>query len=74
MNFDKIVNNLASSGDPGAFIKQEIEEGISPITQRVDRLEKKIDMLIILMKSIDENLKKLQPLYDFVIRLPFFKK
>ena len=74
MNFDKIVSGIAQSGDPGAFIKQEIEEGISPITERVDRLEKKIDMLILTMQSIDNNLKKLQPLYDLVIKLPFFKK
>jgi hypothetical protein len=74
MNFDKIVNNLASSGDLGGVLRQELEEGISPITQRVDRLEKKIDMLILLMQSIDENLKKLQPIYDFVVKLPFFKK
>jgi hypothetical protein len=74
MNFDKVISGIAQSGDPGAYIRQEIEEGISPITDRVDRLEKKIDMLILTMKSIDESLKKLQPLYDFVVKLPFFKK
>jgi chaperonin cofactor prefoldin len=55
-------------------LQQELEEAISPITSRVDRLEKKIDMLILLMRSIDDNLKKLQPLYDVLIKLPFFKK
>jgi hypothetical protein len=70
----KIVNGIVQSGDPGAYLKQEIEEGISPITQRVDRLEKKIDMLILLMRGIDDNLKKLQPLYDLIIKLPFIKK
>ncbi len=74
MNLDKLIGGIAQSGDPGAFIKQEIQEGISPITDRVDRLEKKIDMLILTMKSIDESLKKLQPLFDFVVKLPFFKK
>jgi hypothetical protein len=74
MNFDKIVNGIAQSGDPGAYLKQEIEEGISPITERIDRLEKKVDMLILTLKSVDESLKKLQPLYDFVVKLPFFKK
>lgn len=74
MSLDKLVGGLVQSGDPGAFIKQEIEEGLEPITKRVDRLEKKIDMLILLMKSIDDNLKKLQPLYEFVIKLPFFRK
>ena len=74
MNLDRLVGGIAQSGDPGAFIKQEIQEGISPITDRVDRLEKKIDMLILTMQSIDSNLKKLQPLYEFVVKLPFVKK
>jgi hypothetical protein len=74
MNFDNVVNNLSRSVDPGAALRQELEEAISPITGRVDKLEKKIDMLILLMKSIDDNLKKLQPLYDLTIKLPFFKK
>jgi tetrahydromethanopterin S-methyltransferase subunit B len=74
MNFDNVVNNLSRSVDPGAVLQQELEEAISPITGRVDRLEKKIDMLILLMRSIDDNLKKLQPLYDVLVKLPFFKK
>jgi hypothetical protein len=74
MKLDKIVSGIAQSGDPGAYIKQEIEEGISPITQRIDRLEKKVDILILTLKSVDESLKRLQPLYDFVTKLPFFKK
>ena len=74
MNLDKLIGSIAQSGDPGAFIKQEIQEGISPITDRVDRLEKKIDLLILTMQSVDSNLKKLQPLYEFVVKLPFFKK
>lgn len=74
MKIGKLVGDLVESGDPGAYIKQELEEGLEPITQRVERLEKKIDMLILLMKNIDDNLKKLQPLYDLIIKLPFFKK
>lgn len=74
MKIGKLVGDLVESGDPGAYLKQEIEEGLEPITKRVERLEKKIDMLILLMKSIDDNLKKLQPLYDIIIKLPFFKK
>jgi hypothetical protein len=31
-------------------------------------------MLILLMRGIDDNLKKLQPLYDLIIKLPFIKK
>lgn len=74
MNLDKLVGGLVESGDPGAYIKRELEEGIEPITKRIDALEKKIDMLILLMNNIDASLKKLQPLYDFVTKLPFFKK
>jgi hypothetical protein len=74
MKLDKIVSSLSSSVDPGAVLRQELEEAISPITDRVDRLEKKIDMLILTMQSVDASLKKLQPLYDFVTKLPFFKK
>jgi len=74
MRIGKLVGDLVESGDPGAYLKQELEEGLEPITKRVERLEKKIDMLILLMRSIDDNLKKLQPLYDLIVKLPFFKK
>jgi chaperonin cofactor prefoldin len=74
MKLDKIVSGIAQSGDLGAYIRQELEEGISPITERIERLEKKVDMLILTLKSVDESLKRLQPLYDFVTKLPFFKK
>lgn len=73
MKIGKLVGDLVESGDPGAYLKQELEEGLEPITKRVERLEKKIDMLILLMKNIDDNLKKLQPLYDLIVKLPFFK-
>jgi len=74
VRIDKLVAGIADSGDPGAYLKQEIEQGLEPITKRVERLEKKIDMLILLMEKIDVSLKKLQPLYDLVVKLPFFKK
>ena len=74
MKIGKLVGDLVESGDPGAYLKQELEEGLEPITKRIERLEKKIDMLILLMRSIDDNLKKLQPLYDLIVKLPFFKK
>ena len=74
MKIGKLVGDLVESGDPGAYLAKELEEGLEPITQRVERLEKKIDTLVLLMRSIDENLKKLQPLYELVLKLPFFKK
>jgi hypothetical protein len=74
MKLNNIVNGIVQSGDPGAYLKQEIEQGLEPITQRVDRLEKKIDLLILTMQRIEEGLKKIQPLYDLLMKLPFFKK
>jgi hypothetical protein len=74
MNFNKVVSGIAQSGDPGAYIRREVEEGLSPITERVDRLEKKIDLLILTIQRVEEGLRKIQPLYDFVSKLPFFKK
>jgi tetrahydromethanopterin S-methyltransferase subunit B len=74
MKLNKIVNGIAQSGDPGAYIRQEVEEGLSPITERVDRLEKKIDLLILTMQRIEEGLKKIEPLYNLLMKLPFFKK
>lgn len=74
MKIGKMVGDLVESGDPGAYLKQELEEGLEPITKRVEHLEKKIDTLLALMTSIDNNLKKLQPLYDLIVKLPFFKK
>ena len=74
MKIGKLVEDIANSGDPGAYLKQELEEGLEPITKRVERLEKKIDMLLLLMERIDVNLKKLQPLYDLLVKIPFFKK
>lgn len=74
MNLDNLVGNLAKTGDLGAAIRQELEEGISPITERVDKLEKKIDMLILLMKKIDEKLDQVKPLTDLLLKLPLFRK
>jgi chaperonin cofactor prefoldin len=74
MKIGKLVGDLVESGDPGAYLKQELEEGLEPITKRIERLEKKVDMLILLLEKLDANLKKLQPLYDLIIKLPFFRK
>mgnify|MGYP006282138437 CR=1 FL=1 len=74
MKLDGLVGGLVGSGDPGAFIKQELEEGISPITKRIDALEKKIDTAIVLMQSIDRTLTKLQPVIDTITKLPFFRR
>lgn len=75
MKLGGFLSELAEAGkDPGKYMKEELQEGLEPITKRVDALEKKIDMMILLMRSIDENLKKLQPLIDALTKLPFLKK
>ena len=73
MNFDKLIGGIAQSGDPGAFLKQELEEGLEPITKRVDALEKKLDLIILTLSRIETGLKAVQPVIDFVKKLPFFK-
>jgi hypothetical protein len=73
VKFDKLIGGIAQSGDPGAFLKQELEEGLEPITKRVDALEKKLDLIILTLGRIEAGLKAVQPVIDFVKKLPFFK-
>jgi hypothetical protein len=73
MKLDKLIGGIAQSGDPGAFLKQELEEGLEPITKRVDALEKKLDLIILTLGRIEAGLKAVQPVIDFVKKLPFFK-
>jgi len=73
MKLDKLIGGIAQSGDPGAFLKAELEEGLEPITKRVDALEKKLDLIILSLSRIEAGLKAVQPVIDFVKKLPFFK-
>ena len=68
-----MLGGLAQSGDPGAFLAQELEQGLEPITKRVDALEKKLDLIILALGRIEAGLKAVQPVIDFVKKLPFFK-
>jgi hypothetical protein len=73
MNLSNLVSNIAESGDPGAFLKQELEEGLGPITKRVDALEKKLDQLISLCTRIENLLKAMKPVMDLMKKVPFLK-
>ncbi len=73
MKLDKLIGGIAQSGAPGAFLKQELEEGLEPITKRVDALERKLDLIILTLGRIEAGLKAVQPVIDFVKKLPFFK-
>jgi len=67
------LTSVLGSGDPGAFLKQELEEAISPVTNRVDALEKKLDLLILTAKRIEDLLKTLTPLVALMKKIPFLK-
>jgi hypothetical protein len=58
----RLSNVLRSSGDLGSVIKIELEEAVSPITDRVSKLEKKLDLLLLTLSRIEDLLKALQPL------------
>lgn len=59
--------------DIGKYLKEEIEEAISPVSSRVDRLEKKIDLLILAVERVEKLLNALSPLTRALSRLPFIK-
>ena len=76
MNFDKLVGGLAQTGDPGAYLAKELEQGLEPITKRVDALEKKLDLIILTRGRLEAGLKAVKPLVDFISSFPkpkFFK-
>ena len=61
------------SGDPGILLKQELEEALTPVSTRVDALEKKLDLLILTAKRIEDLLKSMKPVIDLLKKLPFLK-
>ena len=65
--------SIMKTGDPGALLKQELEEAISPVTNRVDALEKKLDLLILTAKRIEDLLKSIKPVVDLIKKIPFIK-
>ena len=69
--FDAINSVSAHAADPGAYLKQELEEGLEPLLTRVDRLEKKIELLFTTMERVEAMLTKLQPLLNLLKKLPF---
>jgi hypothetical protein len=67
------LNDLSKAVDPGAFLKQELEEGLQPITKRVDALEKKLDLLILTAQRIEALLNAIKPVVDLIKKIPFIK-
>jgi hypothetical protein len=69
-----LINSiLGYSSDPGTFLKKEMEEAISPVTVRVDKLEKKLDLLLLSLERIEKLLIAMQPLAKVLNKLPFLK-
>jgi hypothetical protein len=76
MNLSKLASGLPTSNwavDPGAYLKQELEEGLEPITKRVDALEKKLDLLILTAQRIETLLNAMKPVVDLIKKIPFIK-
>ena len=73
MKLGRIVSGIAESGDPGAYLKQEVEQGLEPITLRVERLEKKLDLLILTAQRIETLLNAMKPVVDLIKKIPFIK-
>jgi hypothetical protein len=69
--FLNVANEAA--GDPGAYLKQELEQSLEPITKRVDALEKKLDLLILTTQRIEKLLNSMKPVVDLIKKIPFIK-
>lgn len=68
-----LINSILGNSDPGSYLKQELEEAVSPITDRIDKLEKKLDLLYMTLGRIETLLLALQPLAKALGKLPFLK-
>lgn len=68
-----LINSILGNSDPGSYFKGELEEAISPVTARMERLEKKLDILNLTLERIEKLLLALQPLAKALSKLPFFK-
>lgn len=55
--------------DPEKFVKEEI----SPVLERMDRFEKKLDMLILRLERIEKLLTSLGPIAELLKKIPFLK-
>ena len=70
MDFEELVN---SSFDPGSYLKEELEQGLEPITKRVDSIEKKLDLLLLTLGRMEALLTTVKPLLKTLNKLPFLK-
>ena len=71
MKVDQLLNLASSPDNLSSFLSKELEEGLEPITKRVDALEKKLDQLISLCTRIENLLKTMKPIVDLIKKIPF---
>jgi hypothetical protein len=65
--------NMLKAGDPGILLGRELEEALSPVTDRVDRLENKLDLLLLTAKRIEDLLRSFAPIIHLIKKIPFLK-
>ena len=70
---DFLKDFITKGIDPGSIVAEELEQALTPITDRVTSLEKKIDLLLLTLHNIESLLEKMQPLVKLVNKLPFVK-
>jgi hypothetical protein len=74
MDFGSIAKITSDAGgDPGAYLKKELEQGLEPIIKRVDALEKKLDLLILTAQRIEALLNAMKPVVELIKKIPFIK-
>jgi len=73
MKFNDLAKLASQPDDLSSFLAKEIEEGIAPITKRVEQLEKKLDLIILALGRVEAGIKAIQPVLDLLKKLPFFK-
>jgi hypothetical protein len=64
---------FGSQSDPGKYLQGELEEALAPVSSRIDRLEKKLDLLLLTLDRIEKLLIALQPITKIIGKLPFLK-
>jgi len=51
----------------------DVEEAILTVTARIDKLEKKIDLLILAVERVESLLGSIQPILKFINNLPLIR-
>lgn len=68
-----LLSSLLGGQNLGESLKTELSEVLSPLTDQVTRLEKKLDLLLLTLDRIEGLLVSIQPLIRYLNKLPFFK-